>query len=131
MRDVADATGPTGETYLALRNRNPNGANAGRRILRAIDAAGDPINVPKAAPWRSPLDQAQSRGSFRGQGPARKRRRAGEGSGELGGEAVQDRPVTEAVALLDTGTRADHRLSADRAAITHDRTRFYDAAAAD
>jgi len=49
----------------------------------------------------------------------------------LAGEAIQDVPVAEPVALLDAGTGADHRLGPDHAAVEHDRAGFDDAAAAD
>ena len=71
----------------------------GGAFLPAFDAARDPINPLRAAPWPSSLDPAQSCGGFWGQGPARQRRRVGQGSGELGGETVQDGAVTAAVAL--------------------------------
>src|SRR5580692_11813187 len=80
---------------------------------------------------RSAVDPAQGGDRVRRQGPARHRRRAGQGTDEPGREAVQDGPVTETVALLDAGTGADHGLGPDHAAVTHDRAGFDDAAAAD
>jgi len=47
---VHNASGAAGETYHALSHRNLKGAGAGWRILRTIDAPGDPINPLPAAP---------------------------------------------------------------------------------
>ncbi len=77
------------------------------------------------------MHPAQSCDSVGGQGPARHRRRAGEGADQSGREAVQDGPVAETVALLDAGTGSDHRLGSDRAAVADDRARLDDATAAD
>ncbi len=78
---------------------------------------------------RSLLHPAQSFDRVPGQGPAWDRRRAGQGPGQPGGEAIRHGPVTEPVALLDAGTGADHRLGPDHAAVAHDRAGFDDAAA--
>src|SRR6516165_12771947 len=90
-----------------------------------------PWTIAASPPVRSSRHLAES-GDFVGrQGPARRRGRAGQGADELGGEAIQDRPVTETVPLLDAGTGPDQGLGPSRAAVAHDRAGFDDAATAD